>query len=60
MESLPAWGVWIEILPEPEPIIVLGVSLPAWGVWIEMRGEELNSVMEQSLPAWGVWIEINL
>ena len=33
--SLPAWGVWIEIVV----IIVLlflPASLPAWGVWIEI------------------------
>ena len=33
--SLPAWGVWIEIMLFAAPS-TLPLSLPAWGVWIEM------------------------
>ena len=34
--SLPAWGVWIEILSQVSLVMSLQVSLPAWGVWIEI------------------------
>ena len=33
--SLPAWGVWIEIMLIPKSLIAFS-SLPAWGVWIEI------------------------
>ena len=35
-ESLPAWGVWIEIYENPVVEISGVLSLPAWGVWIEI------------------------
>ena len=35
-ESLPAWGVWIEILEYEQRVGCSQRSLPAWGVWIEM------------------------
>ena len=34
--SLPAWGVWIEII-YPFVCHIREKSLPAWGVWIEIR-----------------------
>ena len=34
-ESLPAWGVWIEIKRDREYGVIIQ-SLPAWGVWIEI------------------------
>ena len=37
MESLPAWGVWIEILRYYTMSLPYLPSLPAWGVWIEMQ-----------------------
>ena len=58
--SLPAWGVWIEILSFNGRMVVFA-SLPAWGVWIEIQllhYVQLHGKM--SLPAWGVWIEITL
>ena len=33
--SLPAWGVWIEIVLMMRDMMTT-VSLPAWGVWIEI------------------------
>ena len=35
LTSLPAWGVWIEILIN-DNVEVESASLPAWGVWIEI------------------------
>ena len=35
IESLPAWGVWIEINLCRAGMLSAG-SLPAWGVWIEI------------------------
>ena len=57
-ESLPAWGVWIEIPALSDQRAGGRPSLPAWGVWIEILlcQEKIPSYM--SLPAWGVWIEI--
>ena len=42
MQSLPAWGVWIEIAGS-DAAGGLGESLPAWGVWIEIA-EELAGI----------------
>ena len=56
-ESLPAWGVWIEI-SRTRPSNRPSQSLPAWGVWIEMPVSSVLIVCTPSLPAWGVWIEI--
>ena len=33
--SLPAWGVWIEIVVRLNWFVFVE-SLPAWGVWIEI------------------------
>ena len=38
-ESLPAWGVWIEIEMNKEQLAEYA-SLPAWGVWIEINERE--------------------
>ena len=59
LQSLPAWGVWIEIHLSGGTKAPSKESLPAWGVWIEI----INSIGVEtyvlvSLPAWGVWIEI--
>ena len=58
-ESLPTWGVWIEIGFTADDATVTEASLPTWGVWIEIADE--NGIAElriASLPTWGVWIEI--
>ena len=56
--SLPAWGVWIEIVISRR-VRKTGMSLPAWGVWIEIFDPDtLTYTIAASLPAWGVWIEI--
>ena len=58
-QSLPAWGVWIEILAEMERAGEVHKSLPAWGVWIEIgNSPKKRENISGSLPAWGVWIEI--
>ena len=36
-QSLPAWGVWIEIKCEHAGKDREFWSLPAWGVWIEIQ-----------------------
>ena len=36
VESLPAWGVWIEIGGVTTSTSGWTTSLPAWGVWIEI------------------------
>ena len=56
--SLPAWGVWIEIVRFCKSFIMVLSSLPAWGVWIEIRPLVYFFDYNKSLPAWGVWIEI--
>ena len=57
--SLPAWGVWIEIVGGFEAEADGAKSLPAWGVWIEISAWRAErSRAQRSLPAWGVWIEI--
>ena len=59
LQSLPAWGVWIEI-SRLTVTSSFRLSLPAWGVWIEIKS--LYSKITGriwSLPAWGVWIEIS-
>ena len=60
-ESLPAWGVWIEILAILPTLYNQTLSLPAWGVWIEISRCALLFLKstDESLPAWGVWIEIH-
>ena len=58
IESLPAWGAWIEILPNVPDFMSAGTSLPAWGAWIEIERMKLHNPMKKSLPAWGAWIEI--
>ena len=55
--SLPAWGVWIEIIRH-NPRRAWRKSLPAWGVWIEIAAIITRLLATPSLPAWGVWIEI--
>ena len=35
-QSLPAWGVWIEIGERHDIGHDYAESLPAWGVWIEI------------------------
>ena len=57
VESLPAWGAWIEIV-EILPLKRNHWSLPAWGAWIEILMETVGVGLIQSLPAWGAWIEI--
>ena len=50
--SLPAWGVWIEIvfqwLWECRT-----TSLPAWGVWIEIAGDKLKLSFVDVAPRMG-------
>ena len=58
-QSLPAWGVWIEIKFNSKTLRPI-MSLPAWGVWIEMSKSPAGNLAVQSLPAWGVWIEIGV
>ncbi len=45
--SLPAWGVWIEIIilfQKNRKVL----SLPAWGVWIEIV-KDFESLIEQTV-----------
>ncbi len=57
-ESLPARGVWIEIV-NMRSHYENQSSLPARGVWIEITEMEQQENRLQSLPARGVWIEIS-
>ena len=52
IESLPAWGVWIEILSWIS-IIVTSASLPAWGVWIEIDEGEKEVLVSGVTPRMG-------
>ena len=59
VESLPAWGAWIEIKRIASVVDAKYKSLPAWGAWIEIAElHEWLCRMCKSLPAWGAWIEI--
>ena len=51
-ESLPAWGVWIEIDIIIHPLSAK-VSLPAWGVWIEMMLQDHCFCAEIVAPRMG-------
>ncbi len=56
-ESLPAWGVRVEIRPGC-PRIRAPASLPAWGVRVEISPSKTRRCSMRSLPAWGVRVEI--
>ena len=58
IRSLPAWGVWIEIIGYCIANVIGAESLPAWGVWIEILQQSFYLFHVSPLPAWGVWIEI--
>ena len=51
--SLPARGVWIEILTQKKLVIGSVKSLPARGVWIEMPVNLLNLVQMIVTPRTG-------
>ena len=58
IESLPAWGVWIEI-QSCGAVPVLRRSRSPHGECGLKSGGERDFICEiWSLPAWGVWIEI--
>ena len=57
LRSLPARGVWIEILLRSAAGWCFR-SLPARGVWIEIYSRTNLAKTAESLPARGVWIEI--
>ena len=58
MPSLPARGVWVEIIVPPKKKPGLR-SLPARGVWVEIPGSRRAGAEQlPSLPARGVWVEI--
>ena len=51
-ESLPAWGVWIEICGSPHHFHGRR-SLPAWGVWIEIDERDGAPVAADVAPRMG-------
>ena len=57
-KSLPARGVWIEIVNGDSVDGHASWSLPARGVWIEILMRLHMERRDESLPARGVWIEI--
>ena len=36
VESLPAWGAWVEIFLQGYGGDIQRLSLPAWGAWVEI------------------------
>ena len=50
--SLPAWGVWIEIMSMYQ-IKKEVLSLPAWGVWIEITINGADSINFIVAPRMG-------
>ena len=51
-QSLPAWGVWIEML-ELSAVLCDSKSLPAWGVWIEITMNVGDYFTEEVTPRMG-------
>ena len=57
IESLPAWGVRVEIR-SARRLSDGAASLPAWGVRVEISLVISIPTGTKSLPAWGVRVEI--
>ena len=56
--SLPAWGVWIDIIWFLSAFICHLCHSPHGECGLKYNRKALPFVAGRSLPAWGVWIEI--
>ena len=58
LESLPAWGAWIEITGMLEPEKPTPRRSPHGERGLKLKVDIYSPIEEASLPAWGAWIEI--
>ena len=52
LQSLPAWGAWVEILSSGNVGGTL-MSLPAWGAWVEIDYEDYATTLTEVAPRMG-------
>ena len=58
LESLPAWGVWIEIFLIDLQSLFQHCRSPHGECGLKSVTVVASVIYRMSLPAWGVWIEI--
>ena len=58
LQSLPAWGAWVEISANAAAAAANGGRSPHGERGLKFSWENGKTAPSASLPAWGAWVEI--